>query len=257
MKKKAFASVAFLALLISMLAGCGDKTPTEMKVVFRNSSGYVFNELYVTPTADTEWGSDHLGSTSVLKKGGTFELTLPIYDFNTYDIRVVDVDEDVYLFERVPIENGCEVDIVWESDLAASVSYTDKDSTYIVGVFESGNDDYYSDDYDSGWLDMTFMNYTGWDFREVYVYATGSSDMGYNHVADSPLYDESQHAIGVDDYVYFDIVCVDQDYDTWTFTDIYLEDGCSLTFYYSSDDGAFFEIWYTDNSVSSYYGEIT
>ena len=256
-----------LLLIMALLAGCGGGSastaapsaastsapapaPTanaKLKVTILNESGYIFNELYVTPTADNMWGTDHLGSTNILKSGGSFEITLDAYQYNTYDIRVVDEDRDVYLFERVDLKNGAEVEIVWDSGPGAYVG-----DTFYAGELESEGDS--DSDDDDTWIEMFFYNETGWDFDEVYVYATGESNIGYNHVANTPLYNENYVLIGVDNYYYFDIVCVDEDGDTWVFEDVYLEDSCDLTFFFESSPTI--EILYADISTSSYDGYI-
>ncbi len=149
-----------LALLLAcaMLAGCGGKAPeapaesatTEaarapkepdsIKVTVTNGSDYQFIELYVSPSAANEWGDDHLGSTSLLKRNGSFDITLDKYEFNTYDIRVVDEDDDVYLFGRVPLNNGSEVVIGFgENGLVAEVTHADGTTEAVAGELQGAD----------------------------------------------------------------------------------------------------------------------
>lgn len=148
-KRKLTASLTGFVMLALLLSGCGgsppapsssgaqeEKKPAGLSVTVVNSSGYMFNELYVSATDSYEWGDDLLGSTSVLKKGGSYDITLPAHDSGSYDIRVVDEDDEIYLFEQVPLKNRCTVDIVWEDELGAWVSYGQGEDAYVAGYVE-------------------------------------------------------------------------------------------------------------------------
>ncbi len=135
--KKIVCAVLMMALL---LAGCGGQkdafasglapkeapastAPTEFSITFSNASGYIFNEIYISPTASNDWGQELLGSTSVLKANGSLDVTVPAYDYDSYDIRVVDEDSDEYTFTRVPLQDGSEVAIYFgDQGLAADVA---------------------------------------------------------------------------------------------------------------------------------------
>lgn len=113
----------------------------NISVTVSNYTDYNFNELYVTPTASTEWGEDHLGSTNILKKNGSFDISLAKYEFNTYDIHIIDEDGDEYLFSRVPLDNGSEVQISFEADgLVATSIMPDGTMEAVYGAL-SGSED--------------------------------------------------------------------------------------------------------------------
>lgn len=134
--------VLFLAVLfgVSALAGCGDKAPSSqapasapaqtqpaspsvLTVIFSNSTDYIFNEIYIKPTATDEWGGELLGSTRILKGNGSVEVDIPAYDYENYDIGVVDEDGDEYAFTYVPLQDGSEVAIYFgDNGLAADVA---------------------------------------------------------------------------------------------------------------------------------------
>ena len=105
------------ALLLTILSACGgnDDAPkgrgnnvptsvssavtapvrsTTLAVTVANVSGYNFQELYVSPTGTNNWGEDHLGSTSILKNNGSYDITLARYDFENYDVLIIDEDGD-------------------------------------------------------------------------------------------------------------------------------------------------------------------
>lgn len=88
------------ALLLTILSACGgnDDAPkgrgnnvptsvssavtapvrsTTLAVTVANVSGYNFQELYVSPTGTNNWGEDHLGSTSILKNNGSYDISMP------------------------------------------------------------------------------------------------------------------------------------------------------------------------------------
>lgn len=90
--------------------------PATLPVTVTNLSGYNFQELYVSPSGASEWGDDHLGSTSILKNNGSFDIEVTKYDFENYDVQVIDEDGDVYEFQRVPLTKGCTLQIGFGDD---------------------------------------------------------------------------------------------------------------------------------------------
>ena len=109
----------------------------SLKVTVTNSSDYVFNELYVSPTGSDGWGDDCLGSTNILKKNGSFELTVPTYDFDNYDIKVVDEDDDTYFFKYVKLKIGTEVVISFGDELIADIIHADGVQETVIGELYS------------------------------------------------------------------------------------------------------------------------
>ena len=61
---------------------------------FINSSGYVVDQLYVAPSASSDWDADILG-TDILPAGATANITFGRYNEGTckYDIKTVFSDE--------------------------------------------------------------------------------------------------------------------------------------------------------------------
>lgn len=148
-------------LILALLAGCGGggATPTPapttetdaggdagsaaggtkassstLNLTVLNLTSYIFNELFITPTGDNEWGEDHFGSTSILKKNGSFPTTVRKYDFENYDVLVVDEDDYEYQFDRITLRDNCELAITLDDGgLTAIVTYDDGTQTGFAG----------------------------------------------------------------------------------------------------------------------------
>lgn len=142
--KKRILPVVCTVLALLLLVACGGSSggagnTDTMSVNFVNGTSYNFNELYVSPAADDYWGEDMLGSTSILKANGNFELALDTYDYDTFDILVVDEDGDKYAFQRVSLSDGAEVLITLDGEPGATVVDADGNESYYSGAFESAS----------------------------------------------------------------------------------------------------------------------
>lgn len=160
-------TIAFILVIMLVLAGCGGgggaseaaskaisvpasqpaapsvpaapAAPATLKITFSNASSFIFNEIYISPTAANEWGADLLGSSSVLKSNGSIDLEVPAYDFENYDVMVVDEERDTYRFTRVPMKDGNELAIYFgENGLAADVIDGGKTATTVAGTLDTG-----------------------------------------------------------------------------------------------------------------------
>lgn len=267
-----------LLSLVLLLAGCGDKTratsaiggraaqakKTSLTITFSNTSGYVFNEIYICATAADDWGDELLGSTRILKSNGSIDVDVPSYDFDNYDILVVDEYNDEYFFTRIPLQKGSEVDIYsHEGELIADVwDAAGNNSATVYGtlagavaeeVFDAGGKgDVFS-------ITFSFSNGArNIVFTELYLMpedTSNAADMGYNHIAYvAPMQAGDYAAIEVDDHIYFDILLIDQDGNEWYYQGVFLEEDCLA--YPTNHNGAGFTIEYADGSTSEYVGEI-
>ena len=152
------------ALLLTILSACGgnDDAPkgrgnnvptsvssavtapvrsTTLAVTVANVSGYNFQELYVSPTGTNNWGEDHLGSTSILKNNGSYDITLARYDFENYDVLIIDEDGDEYEFKYVPLVDGCEMQIGFDENGVPGVVVVGADGTenYVSGTLNGSS----------------------------------------------------------------------------------------------------------------------
>ncbi|MDR2515277.1 MAG: hypothetical protein LBD02_08770 [Christensenellaceae bacterium] len=205
-KSKIFSLLLALFLLAAALAACTESTPaaappseapqvsakpTKLQATISNQTDYNFFELYVSPTAANEWGEDHMGSTSILKKNGSFQITLQAYEFSSYDVRIVDEDSDEYLFERVSIVDGTKVTISFSEDglVATSVAPSGAESS-VIGALNGESVSGGSDPGDTGSLDgygtngqFGFSIYNESDY-DIYAIYMGPSTSGSENDVD-------------------------------------------------------------------------
>ena len=195
MKKTASLALAIL-MLVSLLAGCGGgeassqaassapvreapsrERSSNLTITFSNASSYIFHEIYISPTASSDWGEELLGSTRILKSNGSIDVEIPAYDYDNYDILVVDEDSDEYYFSRVPLQTGSEVAIYFGDDgLAADVADSRGNSVAtIFGTLEgaSGGGSYDNggnDGGDTGQTQQPAPTGTGYDTNGQYTF---------------------------------------------------------------------------------------
>jgi hypothetical protein len=106
MKTKFFAPLLILGLAVTGVAGADsfDKLGwVDVQLV--NSSGYTIRKLYLSPSDDTDWGRDLLGS-GVLRSGYVETITTPP---GRYDLRLVDADGNVCEISDVQMDEDRDV----------------------------------------------------------------------------------------------------------------------------------------------------
>jgi len=99
------------------LSACSSLPPVKPQsesrvpiVAIVNNTGFECYELYVKMAADQDWGNDLLGA-EILPNGQTFRIKLKISlsIADTYDIKMVDIDNDIYTKYRLRLENGANI----------------------------------------------------------------------------------------------------------------------------------------------------
>jgi len=100
-----------------VLSACTSLPPVKPQSELRapivaivNNTGFDCYELYVKPASDQNWGNDLLG-TEILPNKETFRirLTIPLGIADIYDIKMVDIDDDIYTKYRLQLANGANV----------------------------------------------------------------------------------------------------------------------------------------------------
>lgn len=182
--KRIFISLVGLALLL--FAGCQPQTPAAaektappgpetLQVTVQNDSPYIFNELYVSPTAANEWGKDHLGSTSILKSNGSFDIMLEKYQFDNYDILIIDQENDTYKFTYVPLKAGSNVSISFNDGLIATVSNGGSENKVVSGELVSANNSNEASIYDQDFI-FTIYNESPYEIYSIHMSPDSSTD---------------------------------------------------------------------------------
>lgn len=111
-------------------------------------------------------------------------------------------------------------------------------------------------DENEDWIELEFINNTGWTFTEIYVYEFGADDEGYNHIANiGELADGESCGIGIAPFESYSISLTDEDGDIWYYTLIEMIDGCVLDFS-NPDSEPLVDIYFPDGEVVNDTGSI-
>jgi len=208
--KKVIALTLVLLLALSVVA-CNDPppvptpepsadptpaAPATITIKFSNDTNYNFNRIYISPTASNEWGNELLGDTSILKSHGSFDVRLQAYDFDNYDIKVIDEDNDEYIFTRVSLNDGYEVSIYFGSVLSADIfDRSGNEVGSVIGTL-NGNEvgagsDYDDDDYYEPYIEQdveySFTVYNESAYEIVYIYLGTMSAVGFDDIDILPV----------------------------------------------------------------------
>lgn len=108
------------SLLVALVA-----TPalagSDSKVIIVNKSNWAIHEMYFSPTDETEWGEDQLGSQTI-ETGDQFTLTGVPCDM--WDVKVVDEDGDECVVQNVALCADADKWVIKDSDLLACQAAT-------------------------------------------------------------------------------------------------------------------------------------
>ncbi len=91
MKTLVLSSLLSVATVVSALAA-------QLTVI--NSSDYVIHHLHVSPSQSRSWGPDQLGKETI---GRAERFTVRNIPDGTYDLKIVDEDEDECIVENVEV----------------------------------------------------------------------------------------------------------------------------------------------------------
>ena len=86
---KKFALLVAVALMVSLVAGCGAKAPIT---VTNDLGSWNIHEVYIGPSTESDWGNNLI--TEVLEPGDEFTLMVKA---DNYDIKLIDEDGDEYI----------------------------------------------------------------------------------------------------------------------------------------------------------------
>lgn len=178
--------------------------------IINNTDGWDIWYIYISPVTSDSWGDDWLGS-EILYDGEYIVFDVPA---GTYDIMLVDEDDDEY------IQYGVDVYDYY---------------TWSVTLDDLGSVDYSSDYYEGGATvygdaPVTIYNDTGgYDIWYIYCNPSSYSEWGDDRLGSEILWDGEEFTFWVDGGDYYDIQCVDEDDDTYTFWEVWIDsDGLYL-----------------------------
>ncbi len=197
MKLSSFLSALVLSCMVS-LAHAVD--PDELnRITFENNTGYDFHYLFLSPGDSEHWGTDILGSSTIMRDGDVRGFYIHYPDrCNTFDIMAIDEDDDAY--------------ILWDYEIC------DSKSEYIEFTLADLNDD--APDFDL--VTLNLRNDTGYDMVYIFFSPDDSEMWGVDQLDDetilrtgetlSLLLPATSKRIG------YDVHTVDEDEDTYTFS---------------------------------------
>ncbi|MEN8208738.1 MAG: hypothetical protein ABFR50_05760 [Candidatus Fermentibacteria bacterium] len=192
--KKAFLLLAAAGLLAALSAGTIE--------IINDTGGYDIYWIYISPSASDSWGNDWLDETEILPSGSSVAFSV---NNGEYDIRLVDEDDDEYIRYGVNISGYYE----WY------VTLDDLGDNYVNG--SSGGDTVY------GNTPVTIYNDTGgYDIWYIYCNPSEYTDWGDDRLGSDILYSDYEYTFYVDGEDYYDIMCEDEDGDTYTFWELWI-----------------------------------
>ena len=142
-------------------------TATGPSITVVNNTGYTGYYLYVKTTADSNWGSDLLGSDILSNDRSTsIRLPHPLNVVNRYDFRLRDSDGDTYTKNNVLVSNNARIVFTFD-DFDRSSSTSSSNSTTNPSI--------------------TIVNNTGYTVYYVYISSSESSNWGDDWLGSSEV----------------------------------------------------------------------
>lgn len=180
--------------------------------ITNDTGSYDFYYVYISPSSSDSWGDDWLGSTEIIYPGNTRSFSV---SNNTYDVMIEDEDGDTYTFWNVRV-NGTVNMVVDLGHLG--------EQNWGGGSSSSGSS--------AGLAPITIENDLG-SWTIWYIYGDPSdSPWGDDRLGSELLHPGETMTFYVPAGDYYDFKVVDEDDDTYTLWEVWVdEDG----FYWSVD----------------------
>jgi hypothetical protein len=200
MKRLLFA--AGLAALIAATVGCGSEESPNI-VIHNDLESWEIYFVFVSPVEAEEFGDDLLGDFSTLGPGEEFSTRV---EPGTYDIRVVDEDEDSYT--RWGVEVGTET-YTWN----VTLDDLDTGDPGELTLLEAPQDHTVGD----GSAPIAITNGLGsWDIYYVYVSPSDATEWGDERLGQRYMLGAGQTVTVMADPGTYDMQVRDEDEDTYT-----------------------------------------
>lgn len=79
-----------------------------------NKTGLDINEVYLSPTSDSEWGEDVMGK-DILKNGEKVDITFSSAETDcNWDLKIVDEDDDDIIWTKLNLCTANEITLMYE-----------------------------------------------------------------------------------------------------------------------------------------------
>jgi hypothetical protein len=145
----------FLLILASIVLS-NTAMAASASIEINNRSDWEIHYLYLSPSSSSEWGPDQLGN-DVIDTNSSYTLTG--ISCNTYDVRLVDEDDDECVLSEIRMCKGSQrLDI--SSDMLLNCQNSGQGNT----VASTGT--------------VTMYNATRWDIYELYLSSSNQSSWG-------------------------------------------------------------------------------
>ncbi len=199
-------SVVLATVFIAAAAFAGTVNITN------DTGSYDFWYVYISPSSSDSWGDDWLGETEMISPGYTRAFRV---NNGTYDIMIEDEDGDTYTFWGVSVNGTVDMSVDL-SDLG--------EQNWGSGSGSSGGE--------RGTAPITIENDLG-NYTIWYIYGSPSDEAwGEDRLGSELLNPGETMTFYVAAGDYYDFKCVDEDDDTYTLWEVWVdEDG----FYWSVD----------------------
>ncbi len=197
------------SLFILMLVCVAASFAARLEIT-NDTGSYTFYYVKISLSSADSWGDDRLGSSETISPGDTRSFRL---SNGTYDVKIEDEDGDEYVF--------------WNVDVSGTVSmYVDLDDLGEQNWGSGSSSSSYGGDMAPVTIDNELGSWTIW-----YVYGDPSdSPWGDDRLGSELLSPGEAFTFYVPAGDYYDFKCVDEDDDTYTLWEVWVdEDG----FYWS------------------------
>ena len=197
--KKTILLLAAIGLISSISAGTIE--------IVNDTGGWDIYYIYISETNDDYWGDDWLDETEILPSGSSVSFSVPN---GAYDIKLVDEDEDEYIRYDVDVDGYyswyATLDDMGENHMSGGGGGADGETVY-------GN------------APVTVYNDTGgYDIWYIRANPSSYSNWGDDRLGSEILYSGDEFTFYVEGEDYYDIMCEDEDGDTYTFWEMWVGD---------------------------------
>jgi len=193
-------------ILLGMLLLCTAFSFAGRINITNETGDYRFFFVHISPSSSDSWGSDELGSGEVISPGESRKFHV---DNGTFDIKIIDEDEDEYIFWNVYVSGSLDLNVsldnLGEQNWGTASPNSTSNSSAPVSIINELGD---------------------WTIWYVYANSSDSDSWGEDRLGSDLLSPGEELTFYVDANDYYDFKVEDEDGDTYTLRDVWIdEDG--------------------------------